>query len=259
MSNDKMHRIHLTETQSTNQYAKEMRVKGVTALITADFQSAGRGQRGNTWESERGKNLLFTLAIPMQCITAREQFVISELISVALCDVLSHYTSCIHIKWPNDIYHHNKKLCGILIEHDIEGSNIIRSIIGVGLNVNQTHFMSEAPNPISLSQILGDEVEREQLLETIIERFNELYRQYISPTLPLDRATLHERYTQLLYLKDIQAEYRDAMGNFTAILRDVKPDGRLILEDELGAQRIYLFKEVTYIIPQSLHPKALTP
>lgn len=242
------HRIHLAETDSTNRYARESVARHTTTLVTADHQSAGRGQRGNSWESEAGKNLLFTLALPIRSIAAGEQFVISELIAVALCEVLSRYTSGICIKWPNDIYYKDKKLSGILIEHDIEGSHIARSLIGVGLNVNQTRFISDAPNPTSLAQILGHDVEREPLLDAIITRFLELYEQYTSPTPTLSREALHKCYTHLLYRRDTPAEYRDANGSFTATLRHVEPDGRLVLEDEQGTLRKYLFKEVGYII-----------
>ena len=248
MDSSDIHRIHLTETDSTNRYARENVARHLTALVTTDHQTAGRGQRGNSWESEAGKNLLFTLAMPTRGIKAGEQFIVSELIAVAISEVLSRYTTDIRIKWPNDIYYRDSKLCGILIEHDIEGNHIARSLIGVGLNVNQTRFISNAPNPTSLTQILGHDVEREPLLDAIITRFLELYEQYTSPTPTLSREALHECYICQLYRHNIPAEYRDAIGPFTATLRHVEPDGRLVLEDEQGVSRSYLFKEVSYII-----------
>ena len=242
-------RIHLTETDSTNKYAREsVAWQGEATLITTDHQTAGRGQRGNAWESEAGKNLLFTLILPTQCIKACEQFALSELISVAICEVLAQYTTDIRIKWPNDIYYKDKKLCGILIEHDLEGVHLSRSLIGIGLNVNQTRFVSNAPNPISLAQILGHEIARETLLNAIISRIIELYEQYTSSVPTLGRDALHAYYTQQLYRRNIQAPYSDAKGEFTAILRTVEPDGRLRLEDQQGSVRDYLFKEVSYII-----------
>lgn len=243
------HRIHLAETDSTNRYAREcVAWHDVATLVTTDHQTAGRGQRGNSWESEAGKNLLFTIVLPTRDIKASEQFVVSELIAVAISEVLSRHTADIRIKWPNDIYYRDQKMCGILIEHDIEGSHIVRSLIGVGLNVNQTRFVSDAPNPISLVQILGYDVEREPLLQAITARFIELYEEYTSPTPTLSRDALHQRYTQQLYRRDTPAEYRDHEGSFTAVLRHVEPDGRLVLEDEQGILRKYLFKEVAYII-----------
>ena len=246
MSLPDIHRIHLTETGSTNSYARALPTRRGVTLITTDHQTAGRGQRGNTWESAAGKNLIFTFIVKPEGVPATQQFALCELISVALCDALARYTTDIRIKWPNDIYYKNRKLCGILIEHDLEGMHLSRTIIGVGLNVNQAAFTSDAPNPVSLCQILGHEIEREVLLEEIVSHFMELYRQYTSPTPTLSRDILHERYTSLLYRKDEEATYRNADGIFTATLRTVELDGHLILEDLQGNNHSYLFKEVSY-------------
>lgn len=251
-----IHRIHLQETNSTNNIAKSLLLqqealgaqKGIL-LVTTDYQTAGRGQRGNSWEAERGKNLLFSLSLVPSEIRASQQFILCELISVALCEVLSRYTDGIRIKWPNDIYHRDHKLSGILIEHDIEHTYIARTIIGIGLNVNQAHFASDAPNPISLCQILGHEIDREALLTEICDTFATRYQEMLTaPDSTLWAGALHQCYTTLLYRLGTPAPYRDAQGTFSAILRHVESDGRLILEDESGRLRSYLFKEVTYII-----------
>ena len=249
MSRAGIHHIHLAETDSTNTYAKQHAHAPGILLVTADHQTAGRGQRGNSWEAAPGKNLLFSLALHPTQLAASQQFVLCELISVALCEVLSRYTDGIRIKWPNDIYHHDRKLSGILIEHDIEGTYIARTIIGIGLNVNQAHFASDAPNPISLCHILGQETDRETLLTEICDTFAAHYHDMLTaPDSTLWRNTLHQHYTTLLYRLGAPAPYRDAQGTFNAILRHVEPDGRLRLEDEQGTLRSYLFKEVEYII-----------
>ena len=181
-------------------------------------------------------------------VPASRQFILCELISVAICDVLSRYVPDIRIKWPNDIYYRDQKLCGILIEHDLEGSRLSRTIIGVGINVNQAHFASDAPNPVSLRQILGHEVDREALLSSVAAHFFELYDNHISSDATHSQSTLHERYTHRLYRLNIPSTYKDAQGEFIASLRAVAPDGRLILEPLQGEQRSYLFKEVAYLI-----------
>ena len=242
-----LHRIHLPQTESTNRYAQSLTTATPT-LITTDYQTSGRGQRGNSWESEAGKNILFSLIIKPIDIPASRQFILCELISVAICDVLSRYVPDIRIKWPNDIYYRDQKLCGILIEHDLEGSRLSRTIIGVGINVNQAHFASDAPNPVSLRQILGHEVDREALLSSIAAHFFELYDNHISSDATHSQSTLHERYTHRLYRLNIPSTYKDAQGEFIASLRTVAPDGRLILEPLQGEQRSYLFKEVAYLI-----------
>ena len=248
MTLSKLRRIHLVETTSTNSYARELPMDGEAMLITAEHQTAGRGQRGNTWESAAGQNLLFSLIVKPEKIPASQQFVLCELISVVLCDVLAQYSTDIRIKWPNDIYHKDKKLCGILIEHDLEGMHLSRTIIGVGLNVNQSEFTGNAPNPTSLRQILGHEVEREALLNAITTRFMELYAKYTSPTPTISRDTLHESYTSRLYRRGTKATYRDIQGIFTAVLRTVEFDGHLLLEDSQNQLHSYLFKEVEYIL-----------
>lgn len=236
-----MRRIHLTETASTNTYARNCNGEESPLLITTDYQTAGRGQRGNTWEAEAGKNLLLSLVIRPQGIAITQQFALSQHVSVALCKALGRYTDGIRIKWPNDIYWHDKKIAGILIEHDIEGDKLTRSIIGIGLNVNQVHFASDAPNPVSLCQILGHEVDREELLAT-------LCHEILQPCTEDGTEELHHRYTALLYRLREPALYRDAEGTFTAQIHHVEPDGHLILEDTGGRRRSYLFKEVTYVI-----------
>ena len=249
-----IHRIHLAETTSTNTAAREElpHCPSPLLLVTAEHQTAGRGQRGNTWEAEKGKNLLFTLALHPTTVKAAEQFVLCELISVALCEVLGQYSADIRIKWPNDIYHRDHKLCGILIEHDICSAHLAHTLIGVGLNVNQEQFTSDAPNPVSLCQILGHDLDREALLAALTDKFAELYQAMLAaPDTTLWRKALHARYTSLLYRLGTPALYSDAGGRFRATLRDVEPDGRLRLEDEQGTLRSYLFKEVAYIIKES--------
>lgn len=254
MSIKSIHRIHLAETDSTNTYARQLTHPDNIMLVSTDYQTAGRGQRGNSWEAERGKNLLFSLAFCPMHIPASQQFILCELISVALCEVLSRYTDGIRIKWPNDIYHRDRKLSGILIEHDIEGTYIARTIIGIGLNVNQAHFTSDAPNPISLFQILGHEVGREALLSEICDTFTALYQAMrTAPDSAQERDAMHRRYSALLYRLGTPALYRDVQGTFSAILRRVEPDGRLRLEDEQGTLRSYLFKEVEYIFPREVN------
>ena len=246
-----IHRIHFTETTSTNAIAREQlpHCPSPLLLITADHQTAGRGQRGNIWEASPAANLLFTLALRPTMVKASEQFVICELVSVVLCEVLSHYVPDIRIKWPNDIYYRDHKLCGILIEHDICGAHLAQTLIGVGLNVNQTRFTSDAPNPISLCHILGHTTDRETLLNAITHAFAEQYQSLLTtPDIAQWYAALHTRYTSLLYRLGTPALYRDVQGSFRATLHHVEMDGRLCLEDELGTLRNYLFKEVAYVI-----------
>lgn len=149
-------------------------------VIAADSQTAGRGQRGNSWEAEPGKNLTFSLLLEPEHIPARRQFAISRAVALAICDCLRHWLSNhadeIAIKWPNDIYVGNRKICGILIENSLQADRICRTVVGIGLNVNQTVFRSDAPNPVSMAQLAGFEFDLDTLLDdlatTIISYFN---------------------------------------------------------------------------------------
>ena len=140
--------IELNEIDSTNNFLKSYRPlqpKEVT-LVTAEFQTAGRGQIGNSWESESGENLLFSLLIHPQNIKASQQFLISQISALSAKEALEAFTDGLSVKWPNDIYWHDKKIGGMLIENDLSGHTITNCIIGIGLNINQEKFHSPAPS-----------------------------------------------------------------------------------------------------------------
>ena len=170
--------IHLDETDSTNRYLTQLCDRQQVAEYTtvcADYQTAGKGQRGNTWESERGKNLMFSLVLYPTFLQPQRQFILSQLTALAVRDTLTRWAGDIRIKWPNDIYWQEKKICGILIENELNAEGIARSIIGIGLNVNQTKFHSDAPNPVSLRQITGGEENPMEVLHDIQTYIRERY------------------------------------------------------------------------------------
>ena len=241
-----MKRIALDETISTNRYAKELPEdeSHELTLVTAEFQTAGHGAGTNRWESERSQNLLFSLISYPKGLLANQMFALSEVTALAIRDALSSYTPGFQIKWPNDIYYNDKKISGMLIENDLRGKWVHRSIIGVGVDINQTSFLSDAPNPVSLAQILGKAVERNQVLNSILLQFNHYYgmmeREQFSE--------LHNRYMQHLYRRNALHPYADATGTFQARIIDVEPTGHLVLECQNGEQRRYDFKEVSFLI-----------
>ncbi len=227
--------VHIGETDSTNHWLKEHGEGEM--VVVADYQTAGRGCGTNTWESERGKNLLFSALIHPNQIPASHQFHISMAVSVAISEALEQYIGDVSIKWPNDIYWRNGKICGILIEQTLKGTLIKESIIGVGLNVNQRIFRSDAPNPVSLWQITAQETDRDALLSDILSRLRQLLAEDV-----------RSRYMARLYRRSGFHPYTDAGGAFMARIADVRADGRLVLADDEGRERIYAFKEVQFII-----------
>ena len=244
--------IHIEETDSTNRWLMTqgdgsfVTSRDVTKepspcviVVVADYQTAGRGCGNNSWESERGKNLTFSMLIHPDGLPANEQFHITEVVSVALCETLEAYIyNKVEIKWPNDIYVGDRKICGILIENRLQGSVIKDSIIGIGLNVNQCVFLSDAPNPVSLYQLTGQETDRDALLQQFLTAVGRVAAS----------STVSEDYRARLYRKGIAAPYEDSSGRFMATLIDVEPDGRLVLQDEAGQEHTYAFKEVQFVI-----------
>lgn len=245
--------IALDRTESTNQYLSQLCDEQQDSVlpfttVTAEYQSAGKGQRGNSWESEAGKNLLFSFVLYPTFLEARHQFLLSQIVSLAIKETLSRWSTDITIKWPNDIYWREKKICGMLIENDLAGSHIGRCICGVGLNVNQTSFRSDAPNPVSLRQITGEEHDRYALLADLMQRVNEYVRQAMAAPYEVLSEPLSVAYGRSLFRRRGFHTYEDADGRFQARVLRVEPDGRFVLEDEGGKEREYLFKEVQYVL-----------
>ena len=244
--------IHLNEIDSTNRYLQQLcqeagnnKVEEFTT-ICADYQTAGKGQRGNSWEAAKGANLLFCFVCYPTFVPIRQQFVLSQLISLGIKETLDEYCSDISIKWPNDIYWKEKKICGILIENDLQGNSIGRCISGIGLNINQEVFLSDAPNPISLKQITGKHYQRETILEKVMQRIEQSYQK-----LKEDSAYASElatRYAASLFRREGFHCYQDKDGLFNARLVRVEADGRFVLMDEANQERSYLFKEVQYVL-----------
>lgn len=262
-----MEKIWVEKTASTNSLVKEKAGElPPMTLILAREQTAGRGQRGNSWESESGKNLTFsfwfdpnsdlgssksvTASIQMSAdgvnsqtltpLKPAEQFAISEAVALAFVGLLARYGIEASVKWPNDIYTGNKKICGILIENSIMGDRISRSIVGAGLNVNQKEFRSDAPIPVSMTQITGKEYNLEEIADSLGEQF----RHYLGR---IGSKELHEEYLRHMWRNDGREHpFRDMVSGeeFMARIEDVEPSGHLLLSNG----RRYAFKEVAFLI-----------
>lgn len=239
--------IHLSETESTNQYLsnllrKEELVEGTT--IVADLQTAGKGQGDSFWESEKGKNLTFSIVLYPDFLEAQDQFLISQFISLAIIDTISSRIKNTSIKWPNDIYVDDKKIAGILIENVLCGKNIESSVIGIGLNVNQDVFLSDAPNPISLKQLTNEHFDLTLLLEEIRGNIFKRYMQVINEKIP----TIGSEYLSRLYRKNGLFKYQENNCIFEARIYTVSPLGELVLETSNGEIKVVGFKEIDFIL-----------
>lgn len=236
--------IRLKEIDSTNRFLRELKDEQEDEMVVAvaDFQTAGKGQGSHTWESEAGKNLLFSIKVNPRWVPVRQQFLLSMAGAIAIKEALETYVDGITLKWPNDVYWNDKKISGTLIETSIDSKGIKTCIFGIGINVNQEAFHSDAPNPVSLRQILGHEVDKDELLPKVIEGF----RRYYELLRRADYMDVSGIYHLSLYRRKGFHRYEDADGDFEGAFVEVEDDGHLILHDKQGVIRSYSFGEVKF-------------
>ena len=226
--------MYIKTTHSTSTLLKQLAAEGNPPdFIYAGFQTAGRGQTGNSWESEEGKNLLCSILLPPD----KNLYFLNIAVGVALVRVIGEAFT---IKWPNDIYYGDKKIAGILIENAIIGNEIKYSIAGIGLNVNQTEFHSDAPNPISLKQIYGTEFAIDQLMNQVLEAVHKVLNE--------PEEDVWAYYKSHLYRREGFWPFEDQNGTFEARIEDVLPTGEIVLRDQQGKERKYHFKQIRYIV-----------
>lgn len=209
-------------------------------VILTYRQTQGRGQVGNHWESESGKNISMTVVFKPRELPAGQQFAVSMVIALGACDFISRYVNECSVKWPNDIYVGDRKISGILIEHSIMGRYVGGSLCGIGVNINQERFLSDAPNPVSLFQLIGEEIPLEQALEELLDCIGKRYEMI------RDSDGLERDFLLVLYRREGVYDWEDEEGMFQASVRGVNEFGQLILVDERGTERVYGFKEVAY-------------
>lgn len=250
--------IWLEEIPSTHTYLKTdpeaLRLPEYT-MVCARRQTAGRGQRGNSWESEDYKNLTFSLPFHPSDIHPSQQFVISEAFALAIVALLQEEGIMAGVKWPNDIYVGERKICGILIDHSLTGDKISRSILSAGLNINQLVFRSDAPNPCSMLQIIRESApdKEEYSVERIATRLLQIIRQLMEGTSTAGgRNAIHTAYMKHLFRNDGRPHTfidRRRDIQFRGIIRDVLPEGPILLEDAETGEMLppFLFKEVAHL------------
>ena len=241
--------ILVRETASTNTYIARMAAMLPSGtVIHTPSQTAGRGQRGNSWESEPGMNIAFSMLLKNPAVAPSSQFYISEAASLAVVDCLNNIHPGFSLKWPNDIYYGDSKVAGMLIEHTLTSKAISQTIIGIGINVNQTEFRSDAPNPISLKQITGSNHNTDALLHDVCNRLEQMCR--FDDYSEDDYHALHQRYLANLYRGDgLMHTFALPDGTrFEAAIANVKPTGTLCLLTDDERLLEFAFKEVAFVI-----------
>lgn len=236
--------IKLESVDSTNNYAMNLLRKESPAegtVILADYQTAGKGQSGNVWLSERNQNLLFSIILRPEFLKAEKQFYLSMCISNGLSDFIEKTAGQSKIKWPNDILLKDKKAAGILIENIIMKDMIYATVAGIGVNVNQKIF-PDLPDAVSLSMVTGKDYILTDLLYGLLDSLKlALYPLYCS-----NMAEIRTGYLNRLYRLNLWARYKDDTGMFEGRINDVTDTGELILEKHNGESRHYGFKEIIF-------------
>ena len=241
----------LSEIDSTNTYVhqllEENQIQHGTVVISSN-QTKGRGQGENTWESEEGKNMIMSLYLEPHFLPPDKQFYITIFVTLALHDLLSEYADGFQIKWPNDLLHQSHKICGVLIENAISGSLLSASVVGVGLNVNQTSFPKKVKNPTSLALVCGTAVKIEDLLVRFIDKLNFRYQQFSNQKFGL----LKSEYLKRAYLLNENHEFISTHGNISGKITDVLDTGELVFQKTGQPEPVlFSFKEIEFPVIES--------
>lgn len=262
--------IELDEVDSTNRFLHDYKGEEgqLMTIAVCQNQTAGRGNGSNTWESEAGKNLTFSVKIHPDGVPVNRQYVLLEAMALAVREVLAKEVESVRswsmledydfmfgrsvasgtdcrgftIKWPNDIYWDDRKISGTLSECEINSQGVKSCIIGTGININQREFLSDAPNPISLSQIMRRSIPLKRILSAVTESFSK----YLRMVNDGEYDTIHAEYLKVLYRRIGSYGYEDAAGEFYARIEDVRQDGHLLLRRDDGTLSEYEFKEVKF-------------
>ncbi len=237
--------ITVDATASTNSYAKELVVnKTVTSnsVILTQKQLCGRGQQHNFWESEHRKNLTISVVLFPNFLPAQYQFYLSMVIALSVYDYLTVYLDNVTIKWPNDIYIDNKKISGILIENTISGGKLKYAICGIGLNINQEKFYSDAPNPVSFCNCTGNTYDLNKALQDLLQCVEKRYQQLESG----EYEQLNSDYLNVLYRKGELHRFQDDNGIFKGKITGITDFGQLQIRVD-NTERVYNFKEVEFL------------
>lgn len=238
---------------STNSEARRrLPANAKMSVYAAKFQTSGRGQRGNKWSSEAGQNLTFSVLLnfthpQMPDLAVRNQFLLSIASALSVSDLLRKLNIRNTIKWPNDIYIGRRKVCGMLIENIVGNAGLEHSIIGIGLNLNQTEFPPELVNPTSVLLSSGLRTVPEEVLDDFLDIFSE-YIPYLSDIEGINE--IRNKYVSRLFGLGVSREYQDCLRNvdFTGTIKGISEEGLLLMEMPDKTVTNYSFKEVSYII-----------
>jgi BirA family biotin operon repressor/biotin-[acetyl-CoA-carboxylase] ligase len=238
----------LDATDSTNSYLRQLsknKELGKWTVVTADYQTEGRGQKGAVWHSDKGKNLICSILLKLDDFEAADQFMLNCAVSVGIHHYLKRYNlPKLRIKWPNDIMSVSKKLGGILIENTIVSNKINQCIIGIGININQEIFPNDLPMAVSIKQLTQNNTPRDIFLQDLLNSIQNTFEMIFEKKYE----ELWLRYESSLYRKDKAHMFENSRGDqFMGIIRGVTKEGALLIEKEDASIDNFNFKEVSYL------------
>lgn len=242
---------HIETVDSTNAFLQRLQdtseINGF--VVSADEQTAGKGMGSNSWESAKGLNLTFSVAFDMSWLLAPEQFLLSQLVTLSMLEVIDNYLpkEQLKIKWPNDLYFDGRKLGGILINSTISGNRLGSSIVGIGLNVNQMKFKNWPTHPISMKMITGKDYDLETLLHEIVNHLGEIIED-VANELQTRTSINNNRYYTRLFRYHEWADYEVGGQILNLFMTSIDPFGRLQLIDEAQRTHCYDIKEIRFVI-----------
>jgi BirA family transcriptional regulator, biotin operon repressor / biotin---[acetyl-CoA-carboxylase] ligase len=249
----KVHWLNTVDSTNLEAYRNINNSSDIT-VWGADFQTAGRGQRGNKWESESGRNLTFSILFKPSNILAVKQFLISQITTLGILSYLKNKGINAKIKWPNDIYIEDKKICGILIENIISSDILSASIVGIGLNLNQKIFRSDAPNPTSLileiEKIFSDVTDELSVKEEFSQLLKEIIIFYELLKTEEGREKIEELYHNSLYRLGQWHDFINTVSDevFKGRILGINEKALLRIESSEGLEHCFAFKEIKYLI-----------
>jgi BirA family transcriptional regulator, biotin operon repressor / biotin---[acetyl-CoA-carboxylase] ligase len=246
MDPEKIKIIYSSEVDSTNSHATDLLSGGKVkppCVIYTGFQKKGKGQGDNVWYSERNRNLLCSICVEPTSLKADQSFYLSKVAALSIHSLLNKLLSSVEIKWPNDILLQGEKIAGILIENTFQKDTVLRSVLGIGLNVNQISFPDFKPKAVSMKMETNNDFKIGGILNELLVNFSKWYSIFESG----DYETIDSAYTRHLFLyqhiSDFMIQGKIVKGSILKIMND----GRMLFKEENGKESVFGFKEIGFI------------
>lgn len=231
---------------STNIFSQELVSKsnpteGTTVI--AHYQSSGKGQYGRVWAAKAGENLTLSIILLPSFLEIRHQFYLNIISSLAVADILEYYVKDnVKIKWPNDVYIGNNKICGILIQNNLQGQKIVNAVVGIGINVNQEKFHKDIPNPTSIKKETKDQVDLIELRALLFGSFEKYYNELKGGKL----IDLRMQYQERLYKRNIPSRFKINDQPIDGVIHSINDLGQLVITID-GKEETFSKTEIQYL------------